>query len=223
MAKKKPKDRNPYTTLGLSKDCTKKEIDKAWKAFARKYHPDRNPGDTEAEEKYKEGQAAYDILRDPELRRRFDETGTMRDGDAVASVEQSVVPIIMAAYTTILGDILNGDDEPASHDVIGYIRGILTDDKRKQQNKVKHLTVSKMRLEKMLGRFKTTDNRNFLEELTVREIEKVEEAIENLEREIHQLTVALNIMEEWSFDVLEEDEVDEDGFELIGRMIEGYR
>jgi molecular chaperone DnaJ len=62
-----------YKTLGVSKKASEEEIKKAYRKLARKYHPDRNPGDAEAEEKFKEISAAYDVLSDPEKRKEYDE------------------------------------------------------------------------------------------------------------------------------------------------------
>ena len=64
-----------YKTLGVSKKAPEDEIKKAYRKLARKYHPDRNPGDEEAEERFKEISAAYDVLGDPEKRKEYDEAG----------------------------------------------------------------------------------------------------------------------------------------------------
>jgi molecular chaperone DnaJ len=64
-----------YKTLGVSKKATEEEIKKAYRKLARKYHPDRNPGDKEAEEKFKEISAAHDVLSDPEKRKEYDAGG----------------------------------------------------------------------------------------------------------------------------------------------------
>ncbi len=64
-----------YKTLGVAKKATDEEIKKAYRKLARKYHPDRNPGDAEAEEKFKEISAAHDVLSDPEKRKEYDEAG----------------------------------------------------------------------------------------------------------------------------------------------------
>ena len=61
-----------YATLGVSKTATQDEIKKAYRNMAFKYHPDRNPGDKAAEEKFKQINAAYDVLGDEAKRRDYD-------------------------------------------------------------------------------------------------------------------------------------------------------
>jgi molecular chaperone DnaJ len=69
-----------YKTLGVSKKATDEEIKKAYRKLARQYHPDRNPDDPAAEEKFKEISAAHDVLGDPEKRKEYDATGGMFAG-----------------------------------------------------------------------------------------------------------------------------------------------
>ena len=63
---------DPYAALGLKKTATDDEIKKAYRKIARTCHPDLKPGDTAAEERFKAASAAYDLLKDPETRARFD-------------------------------------------------------------------------------------------------------------------------------------------------------
>ena len=63
---------DPYTTLGVKKDATQDDIQKAYRRLAKKLHPDLNPGNKIAEDKFMEVSAAYDLLGDPDKRARFD-------------------------------------------------------------------------------------------------------------------------------------------------------
>lgn len=67
--------RDYYEVLGVSKTANADEIKKAYRKLALKYHPDRNPGDKAAEEKFKEAAEAYDVLSDPEKRQKYDQFG----------------------------------------------------------------------------------------------------------------------------------------------------
>ena len=85
-----------YKILGVGKNATDEEIKKSYRKLARKYHPDRNPGDKQAEERFKEISQAHDVLSDPDKRKEYDRggmfagfTGSGAGGfDAVAVLRQ---------------------------------------------------------------------------------------------------------------------------------------
>jgi len=67
--------RDYYEVLGVDKNADDAELKKAYRVLAKKYHPDMNPGDAEAEKKFKEASEAYAVLSDPEKRRQYDQFG----------------------------------------------------------------------------------------------------------------------------------------------------
>jgi molecular chaperone DnaJ len=72
--------KDPYKVLSVDKKASQEDIKKAYRKLARQYHPDRNPGDTSAEERFKEVQGAYDTIGDPEKRKQYDQGGGIFGG-----------------------------------------------------------------------------------------------------------------------------------------------
>ena len=66
-------DKDLYEILGVSKQASENEIKKAYRKLAMKHHPDQNKGDKDAEKKFKEISASYEILKDPEKRSAYDQ------------------------------------------------------------------------------------------------------------------------------------------------------
>ena len=72
--------KDPYDVLGVGRNATAEEIKKAYRQQAIKWHPDKNPGDKAAEEKFKEAASAYEILSDPEKKAKYDRFGHQAPG-----------------------------------------------------------------------------------------------------------------------------------------------
>ena len=70
---------DPYKVLGVGRDATDAEIKRVYRKLARQYHPDRNPGDEAAEERFKSIQSSYDAIGTKDARRKYDESRRMGD------------------------------------------------------------------------------------------------------------------------------------------------
>jgi molecular chaperone DnaJ len=90
-----------YELLGVARSASEQEIKSAYRKLALRYHPDRNPGDKEAEDKFKHAAEAYAVLGDPEKRRRYDTFGHAGLGGAGFGFD----PTIFADFGDILGDL----------------------------------------------------------------------------------------------------------------------
>ena len=126
-----------YAVLGVAKDASAKEIKKAFRKLAGKYHPDKNPGDEEAEKKFKEVNEAHEVLSAPEKRNKYDTLGANWDsyqqggfngsqfggGQRPAvdnvSILKEILPIFLGKALVVvdslifLNNFLEGPEEPA--------------------------------------------------------------------------------------------------------------
>ena len=98
--------RDYYEVLGVGRDADDAAIKKAYRALAKKYHPDMNPGDAEAEKKFKEASEAYAVLSDPEKRRQYDQFGHAAfEGGAGGAGGFGGFDFSGADFSDIFGDI----------------------------------------------------------------------------------------------------------------------
>ncbi len=103
--------RDYYDVLGISKSAEQSEIKKAYRKIAMKYHPDKNPGDAKAEEKFKEAAAAYDVLSNEDKKARYDRFGHAGlDGGSGGSYSSVNVEDIFSRFSDIFGG--NGGGNP---------------------------------------------------------------------------------------------------------------
>ena len=103
--------RDYYEVLGVDKNADEAALKKAYRVLAKKYHPDTNPGDKEAEAKFKEASEAYAVLSDPEKRRQYDQFGHAAfDGGAGGGggFTNMNMDDIFGSFGDIFGDLFGG-------------------------------------------------------------------------------------------------------------------
>ncbi|MDR1658172.1 MAG: DnaJ domain-containing protein [Deltaproteobacteria bacterium] len=106
---------DPYKTLGVDKKASPEDIKKAYRNLARKYHPDVNPGDKAAEDKFKELSMAYDILSDPAKKSEYDNLGSeafFERGFGGAGYQSSSFDFRNFRWDDIFDDIFGGGPKP---------------------------------------------------------------------------------------------------------------
>ncbi len=99
--------RDYYEVLGVNKNATPDELKKAYRKLALQYHPDRNPGDKEAEEKFKEAAEAYDVLSNPDKKARYDQYGHAGVDGAYGQGGMDMNDIF-SQFGSIFGDLFGG-------------------------------------------------------------------------------------------------------------------
>jgi molecular chaperone DnaJ len=100
--------KDPYKTLGVDKKASDEEIKRAYRKLARQYHPDRNPDDKRAEERFKDVQAAYDLLSDKEKRKQYDSGGGFFGGFDPGSFRPGAGGGGFGGIGDILSDLFGG-------------------------------------------------------------------------------------------------------------------
>lgn len=98
-------ERDYYEILSVSRTASADEIKQAYRKLALRYHPDRNPGDKDAEAKFKEAAEAYEVLRDPEKRARYDRFGSAGFQSGMGSGGFGSAEDIFAHFSDIFGDL----------------------------------------------------------------------------------------------------------------------
>jgi len=109
--------RDYYEILGVSRNATIEEIKKAYRKIALKYHPDRNPGDKVAEEKFKEAAEAYSVLSDPNKREKYDRFGQagLGSNSSGGGFEGMNIDDIFSSFGDIFGDFFGGFGSSRQH------------------------------------------------------------------------------------------------------------
>ena len=95
--------RDYYEVLGVASQATEAELKKAFRALAMQYHPDRNPGDKQAEERFREASEAYAVLSDPDKRAHYDRFGTAPGGGGAGGFDAGFGSLFEDIFENFLG------------------------------------------------------------------------------------------------------------------------
>jgi molecular chaperone DnaJ len=110
-----PQQRDYYEVLGVSRSATNGDISVAYRKLAIKYHPDKNPGDQDAIESFKEAAEAFEVLNDPDKRARYDRYGHAGLNGAGGAHHFHDVEDIFSAFGDIFGDLFGGRGRSRQH------------------------------------------------------------------------------------------------------------
>ena len=147
--------KDPYKTLRINRAAGDEEIKAAYRRLIAKYAPDRNIGNDKAVERFKEVQAAYELLSDPARRNRFDETGATdepRQGE-----EAAVLGLLATVCEAVLNRFIGRGMDLARIDLCAEIRNSLDSGRTRMRDEVRRLQRLQADLEIVASRFTVAD------------------------------------------------------------------
>lgn len=185
---------DPYQTLGVARDATADEITKAYRRLAREHHPDRNPGDDQAAARFREVREAFELLTDPERRRRFDETGDASDrrrADGPAGVMTVLGPCLLGVLRTLQSTGRGAERE----DVVGHMRKALAEAERMVRQPRPQLLKEKALYEAAAGRLEVDEGEdNLLAAAARSQLARVEAELARVDAEAARIRRAVEYL-----------------------------
>lgn len=183
-----------YKILGVRRNEKPEAITKAYRKLSLEFHPDRNPGDPSAEEKYKEIQLAYEILSDLSRRAHYDATGEIGKVHRI-DPNDDVISVLAPIVANILISMTASDQDPDATDFIAKIRTPLTSKIQRLGEQRQMLEKAKAKLSRIVGKFTVTDGDNLLQSLTKTHLADVDTQMELLGQEETKIKKALAFLD----------------------------
>ncbi len=191
---------SPYKTLGVRKDASMDAITAAYRDRAKRFHPDKCPGDAAAAERFKEVQEAFEVLRDPEKRAHFDKTGRMPP-KIDRTMRERAIGELARVMQALLGEHLERGDDLERHDLVGEMRKVLDGRRKDIQGNRDKLQGARDKLLAIAPRFKHAGKSDTtLRGLALGPVGDLDAKIENHDQQLAILVHAAELLEGREFD-----------------------
>ena len=186
---------DPYKVLKVNPHSSKDVIKKAYRKQALKYHPDRNPGDKKAEEKFKEITFAYDLLMDDARRTKYDQTGDVKDCPEIDNTFNQAMGLLSETMlTAVRGTAIMDKNNPVGINVKEVMESILKDSSKGLQMKLVDLTRAKDTFVAIHKAFVIDLGDNYLQMIAKVHLDKIEIALEATKLEVVVINKAMEIL-----------------------------
>jgi len=190
---------NPYEVLGILPSVSEEEIKVTYRTLAKRFHPDRCPGDEEAKKKYAEVDQAYQILSDPEKRKKYDETGEFKETRNTETEE--LVQVLMPILLSKIQEHGRRGTNLREIDLIAEIQQKVDEDKGNFNVHIAGLKRGIEHMKQAVCRFAVDgDRENVLESIVRKEISNNEQAIANIEAQVARLVRVLDYLKTCKYD-----------------------
>lgn len=181
--------RSYYEVLGVSEKASHAEIQDAYRQLAKKYHPDKNAGDAEAEERFKEIAEAYTALRDPGSRLLYDKTGQATK----PPIENEIKGVLLGAFQ----QALIGDKEP----ILKYVRGFIQKQEHDLQRQKNQFIQQREKFETKRNKIRTKNKENLFSMLIEKELENIEMALNQINHNLQIAQGCYKLLDQYEEDI----------------------
>jgi len=191
---------NPYETLEVRRNASLKTITKAYRRLAMASHPDRNPGDPEAAARFEAVQRAYDLLRDPDRRRRYDETGDASQPRATQHPDADLVPVLSACLSQVVDQLVEQGQRAQSVDVVRHMREWLRDARGQREKTLKKIERVLAFYAEATGRLRVGEGENLVGSAARTHVENLTTQQDHLRGELALAKRAGEYLDRYSYD-----------------------
>lgn len=189
-----------YDLLGVSTTASAETIKQHYRRQAKKYHPDRNPGDDKAEERYKQVVAAFEVLSDPDRRKRYDETGET-DDEASRHQQEMLLRVLSPILMETFEELVKKGRKVESVDVVAEFRKVLFAKQKEAADVLTGLKENKRVLEATLGRFKVDDgSENLLVAIVRGQLRELEDGMSVVRTRVDIISKGIKLMAAYRYE-----------------------